>query len=194
MGHHRKWMSIALIALVLPACKYYEVDTAKVFRSAQPSADNIKEAANAGIKTVINLRGPNPGHTWYDAEKEATTKAGILQIDIPMSADRLPHRRDLIKLLDAFKTVPRPMLIHCMAGVDRTGEASAIYQMLYMGKSREEALKMLSSEFMHYEVNKPAKIYFIRDVWQGEEWARNEYDPCSGKYKHYDTSHSECSP
>lgn len=194
MGHHRKWMSVALIALVLPACKYYEVDEGKVYRSAQPDARQLSEAASAGIKTVINLRGPNPGKPWYDVEKEATTKAGILQIDIPMSADRIPHRKDLIALLDAFKKVPRPLLIHCMAGVDRTGEASAIYQMLYMGKSKEEALDMLSPEFGHFENIKPAKIYFIRDVWKGEAWARNQYDPCTGEYDHYDINNSECLP
>jgi hypothetical protein len=109
-----------------------------------------------------------------------------------MSAERLPHRKDLIRLLDAFKNSPRPILLHCQAGVDRTGEASAIYEMLYMGKSKKEALEMLSLKFGYLESNEPAKIYFIRDVWQGETWAREQYFPCSGQYHFYDIKSSEC--
>ena len=185
-------LGVLAIALTLPACRYYEVEKDQVYRSPQPTAENIDSAAAAGIKTVINLRGFNPNSPWYREEKAATQAHGMLQIDIGMSADRLPHREDLIELLDALATAPRPLLIHCMAGVDRTGEASAIYQMLYMGKTKEQALEMLSGKFGHFEGIKPAKIYFIRDLWQGEKWAREEYDPCSGEYKFYDTNAPEC--
>jgi hypothetical protein len=81
-----------------------------------------------------------------------------------------------------------------MAGVDRTGEAAAIYQMVYMGKSKKEALEMLGTQFAHFESNKPAKIYFIRDLWQDEEWARDGYEPCKQNYKFYDKNNSYCNP
>ncbi len=192
MNRFGKWASIVLVLVSLPACKFYEVEKNRVYRSPQPSTEIINQAAQAGLKTMINLRGANSRATWYQEEVAATTANGIHQIDIGMSADRIPHRSDLIELLDAFATAERPLWIHCMAGVDRTGEAAAIYQMLYMGKTREEALEMLSGKFGHFESIKPAKIYFIRDVWQGEQWAREQYNPCSGEYKFYDVNNPEC--
>jgi hypothetical protein len=96
-----------------------------------------------------------------------------------MGAGKLPRRQDLIALLDAYRFAPRPILIHCRAGADRTGEASAIYLQEYMQRSREEALEALTFDYWHVELFKPAKRYFIREVYRGEEWAREVYDPCA---------------
>lgn len=177
----------------LVGCKYFEVDPGAFYRSSQPSADAVKQAAEAGIQTIINLRGAQPGEDWYDEEKKATTEFGITQIDIAMDPLRLPHRDDLLKLLDAFQSAARPILIHCMRGIDRTGEAAALYKMIYMGSSREEALTMLGRDFGYMEEIFPAKKYFVETVWQGEQWAREQYDPCSGQYLYYDPDqYQEC--
>lgn len=178
--------------ILLAGCKYAEVDPGKLFRSPQLDAKQLNESIHKfGIKTIINLRGPNPGKDWYDQERQVAEAHGVKMIDIPMSAGRLPHKHDLIKLLDAYRTAARPILIHCMAGVDRTGEAAAIYMMLYMGATREESLEMLSEKFGYIESMKPAKKYFIEHLWQGEEWARKEYEPCNGQYPYYDAA-NEC--
>lgn len=171
----------------------HTVEAGKLYRSAQLEEKKLdKLVKEKGIKTIINLRGAKPGEDWYEADVAVAARYNIRLVDIGMSAKRLPHKKDLIALLEAFETVERPILIHCRAGVDRTGEAAALYQMLYMGKTKKEALKMLSPKYFHFEFFMPAKKYFIRDVWQGVEWAINEYDPCSGKYKYYDVNSSEC--
>lgn len=162
-------------------------------RSAQLDESTLENLVKKeGIRTIINLRGAGPGKDWYESELNVVRRNNIDLVDIGMSADRLPHKKDLIKLLDTFRDAKRPMLVHCRAGVDRTGEASAIFQMLYMGKSKTEALEMLSAKYGHFEIFKPAKIYFIRDVWQGSDWAYQEYDPCHGSYKYYDKNSAEC--
>lgn len=172
---------------------FHEVDPGKFYRSATlPSwgmADVIQEY---GIKTVINLRGSNPGESWYDAQMAVIQRQGINQIDIGMSAFSIPGRKNLLKLLDALKNAPRPILVHCQAGVDRTGEASALYQMMYMGKTRAQAMEMLSPRYGHFETFKPAKDYFVRDVWQDESWARTSFQPCDGQYRFYDRNSAEC--
>jgi protein tyrosine/serine phosphatase len=187
----------ALITLVtgalLTSCNFHEIDPGKVYRSAQLDEEQLIEAiTKVGIKTVINLRGFNPNDDWYKTEKSVTTRFGVEQIDIPMSAGRLPHRRDLLRLLEAFEKAERPILVHCKAGADRTGEAMAIYQMLYMGKSKDEALEMLTTQYNHYSAFKPAKRYFIEEVWQGADWARTEYNPCVTQYKYYDQNDPAC--
>jgi len=182
-----------LILLSLTACNFHEIDAGKYFRSAQLDAGGFRSAIGRyGIKTIINLRGARPGEDWYDGERAVASELQVLQIDIPMSSRRLPHKRDLILLLDAFKNAPRPLLVHCLIGADRTGEASAIYEMIYMGKSKEDSLKMLAPEFFHSPEITPAKSYFIRELWQGEAWARTQYNPCSGQYKYYNPNTPEC--
>lgn len=188
-----KPLLLVAMSLLLSSCRFYEVDPGNLYRSSQPSETDLETYINeAGIKTIINLRGENPGKYWYDAEVAVAQRLQVNLISIPMSAGRLPHRADLIKLLDAFATAERPILIHCKAGADRTGEASAIYEMIYMGKTKEQALKMLTPQFAHFEKLMPAKRYFIGDLWVNERWAREEYDPCTQNYKFYDRNNGHC--
>jgi len=162
------------------------IEENKAYRSPQLTGKEFSEAIQRlGIKTIINLQGERPEESWYVEEKKAAESAGIALVNIRMKPSRLPHRKDLLKLLDTFKSAKRPILIHCAAGADRAGEASALYQMIYMGKSREEALQMLTAKYYHNPQVTPAKRYFIREVWQDEEWAYNKYDPCVQKYKYY---------
>ncbi len=172
---------------------FYEIDPGQYYRSAQLSASQLESYIKQyKIQTVINLRGENPGEAWYRAEADTTRRMNVNLINIGMSANRLPHRQDLIMLLDAFKNAPRPLLVHCQAGADRTGEASALYQLIYMGKPVSEAMKMLSLKYGHIAQSKPAKDYFVQSVWAGVDWAYQNYDPCSGKYQYYDTNDSAC--
>jgi protein tyrosine phosphatase (PTP) superfamily phosphohydrolase (DUF442 family) len=183
-------VKISMIALVALLCgchpNLHEVDPGKLYRSAQLSGEELDNAIHTlGIRTVINLRGEDKGSDWYETEVKVTTQDSVKLVSIPMSAKRLPHRKDLIALLDAFEKSERPILVHCQAGADRTGEASAIYEMEYMGKSREEALQMLTLKYDHLELAAPAKRYFI-GIYGGRDWAYHGYDPCVQNYRYYD--------
>ncbi len=164
-----------------------ETDPGRFYRSAQLKANTLEKLIKKkNIKTVINLRGENKGGEWYQNEIRVTQELGATHYDIGMGASRLPHKDDLKKLLAIYETAERPILIHCLAGADRTGEATAIYEMLYMRKSKAEALKQLSLKYFHLAASKPAKRYFIKDLWLGADWAKNAYDPCAADYKYYD--------
>lgn len=174
---------------------FYEIEAGQFYRSAQLASSGFeKYVKKYGIRTVINLRGPNPTEDWYRNEVEVLRRLNVNLISIPMSASRLPHQKDLLVLLDAFQNAPRPFLVHCQAGADRTGEAAALYQMLYMGKSKTEAMRMLSIQYGHIANLKPAKDYFIKEVWQGVDWAFQTYNPCLGQYRYYDVKDPACHP
>jgi len=193
------WIFILLIPL-LTSCatikhllytydplNFHDVKEGVLYRSAQPSGKELFLAVREyNIRSVINLRGAQPGESWYDIEKAVSDKLGLQRVDIAMSAVRLPHRDDLIRLLDAFKELPRPILIHCKAGADRTGEAAAIFAMEYLHWSRRKAAGQLHPYYGHIPDFTPAKTYFIREVYQGEDWARNTYDPCLQDFEYYD--------
>lgn len=165
---------------------FHEIDPGLYYRSAQLSAKSLKKyISKYGIRSVINLRGASE-KDWYLEEKNAVEEQGASLYDISMSARRLPHREDLLKLLDLFENLEYPILVHCQGGADRTGEASAIYQMMYMGKDKKQALKMLSLKYHHLSWRMPAKKYFIKKLWHGADWAIENYEPCANDWKHYD--------
>ncbi len=172
---------------------FHEIEKGKFYRSAQLSAGDLEEYVKQyGIRTVINLRGENPGEEWFQNEQAVAQRLGLEFVNIAMLPNKIPSRQNLNTLLMAFATLPRPLLAHCQAGADRTGEASALYQMLYMNKSKKQALKMLTPHYGHFSFVLPAKRYFIEKLWQGVEWAQSQYEPCSGIYKYYDINSSEC--
>lgn len=182
---------LSVFLLTQSACRissnFHEVHEGNLYRSAQLHEREFEIAIKKlGIRTIINLRGAHPGEGWYDAETKVARKYGVTLIDIGMSAKRLPHPQHLASLLDAYRDAARPILIHCKAGADRTGEAAAIYAMEYMGKSRKEALAMLTPRYLHIEQFMPAKRYFIRELYQGLDWAYHSYDPCLPGVKYYD--------
>jgi hypothetical protein len=51
---------------------------------------------------------------------------------------------------------------------------------------------MLTPKYHHISIFKPAKRYFIKKVWKGVEWARNEYNPCVEKYRYYKKDPAVC--
>jgi hypothetical protein len=80
-----------------------------------------------GISTVINLRGENPNSSWYLPERAACDALGITYLDRPLHSRRLPKQRMLIELFEAYERAPRPLLIKCSGGADRTALAAALY-------------------------------------------------------------------
>jgi protein tyrosine phosphatase (PTP) superfamily phosphohydrolase (DUF442 family) len=125
------------------------VEPGRIYRSAQLDADTLSRLIrDKGIRTVLNLRGPNPGAEWYPAERLASTQAGATQIDVPLASDYwlTPDQADgLVELLD---TAERPMLIHCQFGAERTGLVSTMAVLLRPGATLDEARSQFSPYFL----------------------------------------------
>lgn len=183
-------LTIAGVIAIFPAHfflsnNFHEVDPGKLYRSSQLTGEELTEVIEKyGIKSVVNLRGVNPHEAWYQEEVKVMQEKNIPHVSLKMNARRLPHKKDLLALLDSYETLPRPILIHCQGGSDRTGVADAIYRMEYMGQSKEEALKALSLKYYHFSWFEPAKKYFI-NAYQGKEWAKEIYEPCQEHYQFY---------
>jgi protein tyrosine phosphatase (PTP) superfamily phosphohydrolase (DUF442 family) len=123
----------------------------KVYRSATLGAADLAAVIRAGhIRTVINLRGANPGHVWYDDEVRVTAADHVRLIDIPMSAIREPSPDVLAKLIETLKTAETPMLIHCSSGSDRTGLAAGLYRLLVEHEPVRIAVRQLSFYWGHF--------------------------------------------
>jgi len=163
-----------------------EIDPGRFYRSGQLSGAQLRRTIEVlGIRTIINLRGHSTDHEWYRAEAAVAAEKGVALHSVHLSSRGLPHRDELAALLDLYRSAERPILVHCDSGADRAGEAAAIYEIEYMGKSREEALEMLTLHYRHLSWWRPAKRYFL-ERYRGEDWLRNVYDPCLDEYEYYD--------
>ena len=88
-----------------------------------------------GIGSVINLRGPNPAFRWWRYETRVCARLGIAHRDVKLNSRQLPTRGMLADLVDAFRTLPQPLLLKCSGGQDRTSFAAALYLLHRKGGS-----------------------------------------------------------
>lgn len=139
----------------------------QVYRAGTLSPDHLARLmAQNGIRSVVNLRGPQPGTPWYDAETAATTAAGARLLDFPMTAGApLPQARAeaLIRLM---ADAPKPMLIHCEGGADRTGLAAALYLAAVQGAPARVAGRQLSVRYGHVGIRGLTYAWPMTDSWR----------------------------
>jgi protein tyrosine/serine phosphatase len=132
----------------------------EVYRSNQPTAERLDAYVAAHhIRSVLNLRGALPGAAWYDQERQAARQLGLTMTDFPMSASAELRPEQFAQLVVLLRDMPKPLLIHCRSGADRTGLASVIYLALIAGVDEETAERQLSIRYGHFAVP------FLSDAW-----------------------------
>jgi|SaaInlLV_10m_DNA_2_1039722.scaffolds.fasta_scaffold00090_34 protein tyrosine/serine phosphatase len=155
---------------------FFAVEEGKLYRCKQLDKARFSHYIDkCKIKTIVNLRGENKDRQWWKDEKQVIKEKDVKFFNIAMSAVRVPSKENITKLLEIYATAPRPILIHCQGGADRTGEASAVWVLDQMRKSTKEALKQLDIKYGHRKNKNPAKCFFI-NKWEGREWALTRYD------------------
>jgi hypothetical protein len=107
---------------------FHWIEQGAAARSAQAYAGFLGAFLRAhGIRGLINLRGRNPKHIWWRYETRICVRDDIVHCDVKLNSRQLPTRAMLIALMDAFDSVPRPLLLKCSGGQDRTSLAAALY-------------------------------------------------------------------
>lgn len=126
------------------------VEPGRVLRSAQPTAARLDATAHEYVlRRVLNLRGDNAGKPWADEEMRRSRADGLVHFDDALSAghDVTPAQMD--ELLRIVAAAPKPLLIHCNAGADRTGRLPALYQ-ASRGVPAPQAATQLSLHYGHF--------------------------------------------
>lgn len=133
-GARRRWRlvvaALGLLAL-LPAVSllldnFHTVLPGRVYRSAQLTPARLERYIDAyGIRSIINLRGPNPGEAWYQRERALAIRKGVVYLDVPIDSIA-PPEAELRALSATLRSCPKPVCLHCQSGIDRTGMAAAV--------------------------------------------------------------------
>ncbi len=130
---------------------FHTVSDGALYRSGQLSGTQFTDRIRQHhIRTIINLRGNNAGDRWYDDELKASAGTGVQHIDFAISAGRELTDDQVRALAGLLATSPRPILIHCEAGSDRSGLASALYKLLIEHRPPEDAAAQLSLRYGHF--------------------------------------------
>lgn len=120
-----------LILLLQYIYNFHPVIPHTVYRSNQlSSAQLASHAKKYQLQSIINLRGPFPDKQWYQAETRTAKENHILHYDIFLTSKELPSPQTLQRLVETLALAPRPLLLHCEGGADRSGLAAAIILLL----------------------------------------------------------------
>jgi hypothetical protein len=158
-------LCVAALVTVVPVVDYRwqyvhskrlrEVNPGVFYRSGQMTSSGIEEAvARYHIRTIVNLQDeyPDPDvacgyfHGGTVKEKELCRRLGVRYVYLPpdlIPRQQVPPQRPeaidrFLQLLDDPSVYP--VLIHCRAGLNRTGVMTAVYRMEYQGWTPRQAL------------------------------------------------------
>ena len=150
---------IALIVLA-PACfagylhvsgNIHAVEPGVLYRSGQLGGGGLDAFIRTHrIRSILNLRGVHPREAWYREETLVAAENGVLSFPLAISANAVPDTATMMRMEEIMRAAPKPMLVHCEAGSDRSGLASAIFEYAVAGRPSSEASAQLSWIYGHF--------------------------------------------
>jgi protein tyrosine phosphatase (PTP) superfamily phosphohydrolase (DUF442 family) len=138
---HRLGLCIGSFLLAtLSSCSGFQpIQGGGAYRSSQLSADELAyRIRTSDIRSMICLRGERVGKPWYEEQEAVASARGVPSYYLGWSAYGVGDDR-IVAYLRLLDQLPRPILIHCLAGRDRTGLAAAIYRHHVLGHEPESA-------------------------------------------------------
>ena len=122
-----------------------------LYRSGQPDEDEFESLHTFnGIRSVLNLRENNSDQAEIAAINKRWNNA-ITLYEIPLDTGSITED-DLYKILTVIRDAPKPLLIHCWHGSDRTGCSVAAYRIVFENWSVEDAIsELMKPEYGHHK-------------------------------------------
>jgi protein tyrosine/serine phosphatase len=167
----------ALVLLMLPPAGYFGVymqvqgnfhpiTAGEAYRSAKLDRDELEHYIKKyNINSIVNLLGEDARKLWYQEELQVSAEHNIKHYDISLSATHEPTDEEARRLVEIFKTAPRPVLIHCKGGSDRSGLAAAMWKVIVDKEPKSEARKQLSILYGHFPLGKTSAMDHFFEHW-----------------------------
>lgn len=131
--------------------------SADLYRCEQPAAEHIADLKALGIRAILNLRR-------YNSDPASLEKAGFKLLVHRLEADDLTFD-DLVNSLRILRDAPKPVLLHCWHGSDRTGSVVAAYRIVFENWTPAAALdEFRYGGFGYHEKWFPHLVKLIGDL------------------------------
>jgi undecaprenyl-diphosphatase len=126
-----------------------QVIPGEIMRSGRLDGGELQQAIERlDLRTVVSLTGSGPEDDWVGAERELCASLGVHHVTLPFSVDEWPGRPEVEHVIRLLEEAERPLLFHCLRGVDRSGWASAV-ALLLADAPVERALRQMSPRNGH---------------------------------------------
>ncbi|WP_103123547.1 beta-lactamase hydrolase domain-containing protein [Nostoc cycadae] len=143
--------------------------------TGQISVKQLEQAIQEGYKSVLNLRSPDELGFFQDEQKLAE-KLGLYYVNVPVRLEAL-NEELITKALKILEQLPKPVLIHCAAGMRSTGIA-LLSIAIQEGLTSEQTLAKAKSlgfgfleDFNGFSVSPRLKQLFVNYVNQNAKIA-----------------------
>ncbi|MDZ8134217.1 MAG: sulfur transferase domain-containing protein [Nostoc sp. DedQUE04] len=101
----------------------------------QLTSEELKQAAQEGFKSVLNLRSPDEAGFLSDEQQQAEA-AGLQYANVPLKPSEANQEQTELAIQE-IENLPKPILIHCAAGA-RAGGIALIANAISEGLTYEE--------------------------------------------------------
>lgn len=158
---------IAYLSFLHYSGNFHTVLDGEIYRSGQVRDGQLADyTQKVGLKSVLNLRGAAPGAQWYIDETAESARLGLVHADFALSASREVTNEEATRLIALMRDLPKPLLIHCKYGSDRTGLVAALYLAAIAGVEEDVAERQLSLYFGHFSVPYLSAAYPMDESWE----------------------------
>ena len=110
----------------------------ELYRSAQPERHGFTTLQKQGIRSVLNLRE-------YHKDTRKARHTQLYLMAYPVASSEMTAA-DVENCLALIARAPKPVLVHCWHGSNRTGIVVAAYRIVYQNWSVADAEKELCDE------------------------------------------------
>jgi protein tyrosine phosphatase (PTP) superfamily phosphohydrolase (DUF442 family) len=131
--------------------------SADLYRSEQPARRDLPGLKTLGIRSVVSLYEFFP-------DPRAFEQAGFRLFQHRMAAGSVTEE-DLRRVLASIRDAPKPVLVHCWRGSDRTGAVVAAYRIAFQGWTKEQAIdELVNGGYGFHAASYPNIVTLIRSL------------------------------
>jgi uncharacterized protein (TIGR01244 family) len=131
--------------------------------AGQITAEQLQQAAQAGFKSILNLRSPSEEGYWSE-EQQQVESLGLRYLNLPVKVEELTDELTT-QILQQIDQLPKPALIHCGVSM-RAGAMALMNVATRQGMTPQQAFELAQTIGFDCSAYPQMKAFFEHYVSQ----------------------------